>query len=283
MLSQLVSWLTGRKRARAAPIAVHIGHGPVPRELLPEGIGRVIEISRDALPIHHRRNADLRGEAAETAPDDVPTSELMAICERYWNLLHQDSDLTSPEAWRKSVGVYNEYVRALNALGNRGPVVRDWARGLLTHPEYDARECGAWLLGELGSKGQLDPWVRSVIDELAVLIDRPIDEDTKERQAIDAAISALGKIGRPAAIPILRHVLDSNKMEHEDDTKWHATEALGELVGEPFMTAGDPPAAARAWLMEHRDRFRMLLRRPSWQPQSSTSRRSSVSRGHGAP
>jgi hypothetical protein len=255
MFSKLLERLIGRKRAPAPPFAVCFGKGPIPRELLPAGIERVFVIPRDdgRVPVSLQSDADVRREVAETAPDDIPTSDLMAICERYWNGLNQNSDVTSPAAWRAFGRVYDEYVRALNALGNRGPEVRDWARSLLTHPEYDARECGAWLLGKLGSKGQLAPWVQSVIDELAVLIDRPIENDCKERQAIDAAITALGKIGHPAAIPILRHVLFSDKREHSDDTQWEAAGALGNLVGESFMTAGDPSGAARAWLMEHRD------------------------------
>jgi hypothetical protein len=255
MLSRLMQWLTGWKRTPAPPFAVYLGNGPIPRELLPEGMEGVFVIPRDdaTAPVSLQSDAAVRGEVAETAPDDVPTGELMAICERYWSGLNQDSDMTNPEAWRAFHGVYNQYVRALNALGNRGPDVRDWARSLLTHPEYDAREQGAWLLGELGSKGQLDPPVRSVIEELGMLIDRPIEEDSKERQAIDAAITALGTIRHPEAIPILRHVLFSNKMEHDNDTKWNATQALGELVGESFMTADDPIEVARTWLLEHRD------------------------------
>jgi hypothetical protein len=226
---------------------------PELRGLLPEG-AKITVISTDDLdaPVSHQRDADLRAEVADSAPDSIPTRDLMATCERYWSRLGQGSAAINQETWRAFRPRYNEYVRALNALGNRGPEVRDWARGLLVHPGSDARESGAWLLGALGSKGQLGEAVEAVIDELAALIDRPFEEDfPKEGQAIDAAIMALGKIGLPDGVPILRHVLFSTRIEHQGDTQWEAARVLGKLVGESFLKTDDPVSAARAWLLEH--------------------------------
>ncbi len=209
-------------------------------------------ISTDDLdaPVSRQSDADVRGEVAEAAPDGVPTRDLMAICERYWRGLDPAPSAIDPESWRASSLRHNECVRAINALGKRGPEVRDWARGLLVHPDYDARETGAWLLGELGSKGQLGEALEAVIDELAALIDRPFEDDfPKGSQAIDAAIIAVSEIGYSAGIRVLRHVLFSTRMEHEGDTQWMAAGSLEKLVGEPFMKASDPVEAARAWLL----------------------------------
>ncbi len=223
--------------------------------LIPEG-AKITVISTDNLdaPVSHQRDADRRAEAADSAPDSIPTRELMATRDRYWSRLAQDSAALDQETWRAFRVRYNEYVRALNALGNRGPEVRDWARGLLVHPEYDARESGAWLLGALGSQGQLGEAVESVIDELAALIDRPFEDDfPKEAQAINVAIMALGRIGDPKGVPILRRVLFSARREHRGDTQWEAARVLGKLVGESFTNASDPVSAARDWFLKHEE------------------------------
>jgi hypothetical protein len=257
MMSRLVNWLFRRRRARVREVIVLTrgdATASIPRELLPQG-AKITMISTDDLdaPVSLQSDAGLRGEVADAAPDSVPTRELMAICDRYWSHLDQDSGAIDQETWGAFRVRYKEYVRALNALGNRGSEVRDWARALLVHPDYDARESGAWLLGALGSEGQLGEAVESVIDELAALIDRPIEKDHKEIQAIDVAIMALGMIGHSKGIPILRHVLFSTRREYRGDTQWGAAGVLGKLVGESFMKAGDPVGAARAWLLEHED------------------------------
>jgi HEAT repeat protein len=210
-------------------------------------------ISTDDLevPVSLRSDAGLRGEVEDAAPDSIPTHDLMTICQRYWSNLAQGSGAIDQESWRALRVRYNEYVRAVNALGNRGPEVRDWARGLLVRPEYDARETGAWLLGELGRKEQLGEMIETVIDELGALIDRPFEDDfPKEAQAIDAAIVALGKIGHLKGVPVLRHVLFSTLKEHQGDTQWEAAGSLAKRVGGSFMKADDPVCAARAWLLE---------------------------------
>src|SRR5258708_16998670 len=115
--------------------------------------------------------------------DGIPTRKLIAICERYWKCLEQDGykqELYEP---------YEDFQLAVYALGSRGPEVREWARKILSHRDYCARETGAWLLGELGERGELGDVTGTVITELERLINRPFDEDPpKEATAIDLAI-----------------------------------------------------------------------------------------------
>ena len=143
------------------------------------------------------------------------------------------------------------FVLAYNELATRGPEIRDWCRGLLGHSDYDARECGAFLLGQLGGRGQLGDVVEAVVAELGVLTRRPVEEDSKETQAIAAAIEALAEIGSSAGVRHLRTVLLSEDEFLLGDTQWSAADALGRLVGQPFMEADDPVSAARAWLAAH--------------------------------
>jgi hypothetical protein len=163
----------------------------------------------------------------------LSSAELMALWDRYWN---------SP------VADYAEFVRACNELAGRGPEIRDWCRRLLTHPDYAARETGAFLLGQLGRRGQLGDAVEAVVDELGALTRRPIEEDCKELQAVDAAINALGEIGRPSAVPHLRALILSEDEFLAGDCQWDAAEVLGRLVGQPFGDAPDQVQAAREWL-----------------------------------
>jgi hypothetical protein len=200
-------------------------------------------------PVSRQCDAELRGEVAETAADGIPSEDHMAICEMYWDRMSRPA--TSEKDIPSIVEGYRQYVLAVNALGNRGTEIHDWARRLLIHTDYDARETGAWLIGELGKRGQLGDAIEGVVEELAALVDRPIEEDSKESQAIDAAIISLGKTGHPKAIPILRHVLTSGKREHDGDTAWTAAETLSMMTGEPFMEASDPVEAARAWSRAH--------------------------------
>jgi hypothetical protein len=157
----------------------------------------------------------------------------MAICDRFS---------------RPGTADYAEFVPAYNELAERGPEIRDWCRGLLIHPRYEARESGAFLLGCLGSRGQLGEALEIVIAELGALTRRPFEDDCKESQAVDAAIMALAMIGHPAGIPHLRAVLFSDDKWLVGDTQWAAAESLGRLVGHSFMESPDPVDAARAWL-----------------------------------
>lgn len=167
----------------------------------------------------------------------LASDRLISICDRFW--------LSHP-------GDYAEFVLAINELAGRGPEIRDWCRRLLTHSDYDARESGAFLLGQLGRRGQLGDVVEAVVEELGSLMRRPVEEDAKETQAVDSAIMALAEIGHPAGILHLRAVLFSNDEFLAGDTQWSAAEALGRLVGQPFMESSDPPRAARVWLALHR-------------------------------
>jgi len=164
----------------------------------------------------------------------LSSQELMTICDGHW-------------IPGRTVE-YGRFVEAYNELATRGPEIRDWSRGLLTHPDYDARECGAFLLGQLGGRGQLGSAVEAVVSELGALTRRPVEEDQKETQAIDAAIGALAEIGSPAGVQYLRAVLLSEDEFLLGDTQWGAADALERLVGEPFMETADPVGAARVWL-----------------------------------
>jgi PBS lyase HEAT-like repeat len=166
----------------------------------------------------------------------LSSEKLMVICDRFWY---------------PGTGDYGEFVLAYNVLATRGPEIRDWCRRLLTHPDYEAREPGAFLLGQLGFRKQLGDAVEAVIAELGALTRRPVEDDCKETQAISAAITALAKIGDPAGIPHLRAVLFSNDKYIVGDTQWTAADALAQLVGQNFMDRPDPVEAARVWLLSH--------------------------------
>ena len=140
----------------------------------------------------------------------------------------------------------------MNELARRGHEIRDWCRRLLVHPNYDARECGAYLLGQLATRHCLGEAEAAVVAELGALTQRPVEEDGKELQAVDAAIRALGDIGNPAGIPFLRAVLFSDDKWLVGDCQWDTADALGRLVGQSFMKTTDPIAAARAWLKPRR-------------------------------
>lgn len=86
------------------------------------------------------------GLKKRTSPvKDLSTQQLTAICDAYWN------DLSNDVAPTNAI----QHSFALKELCTRGSEMREWARGLLTHTEYYAREQGAFLLGELGRRGLL--------------------------------------------------------------------------------------------------------------------------------
>jgi hypothetical protein len=233
MFSKFIAWLFGRESLLKSKVII----------LSREQIGPIVSKQQDA---------DLRGEVAECAPESVPTEELIAACERYWRSLDETPDSDESPFSPESIERYNDHNRAVNALGSRGLAVRDWARKLLVHSDHFARETGAWLLGELGDRGELGDATESVIGELAGLINRPFDEDPpKEATAIDVAIQSLGKIGSPHALDVIRQVLSSKKQEHEGDTQWAAVDALEKLTGESFSGSDDRLEAARSWLQTH--------------------------------
>jgi hypothetical protein len=167
----------------------------------------------------------------------LSSQELMAICDGHW-IPGRTVD-------------YGRFVLAYTELATRGPEIRDWCRGLLAHSDSTARECGAFLLGQLGGRGQLGDATEALVAELGALTRRPVEDDNKETQAIDAAIGALAEIGSPAGVRHLRAVLLSEDEFLLGDTQWTAAEALGQLVGQLFMEAADPVGTARAWLASH--------------------------------
>lgn len=89
----------------------------------------------------------------------LSSQELMSICDGHWV---------------PGTVSYGRFVLAYNELATRGPEIRDWCRSLLVHADYDARECGAFLLGQLGARGQLGDAAEAVIAELGTLRDCPI-------------------------------------------------------------------------------------------------------------
>jgi HEAT repeat protein len=175
--------------------------------------------------------------------------KLTAICETYWDSLDFSSKSTSQA---DAPVQYQSYRRAVEKLSTHGEEIRDWARRMLGHRRYDAREQAAYLLGQLGARGELGDAEDAIIDELDELAHWDIAHDGKERQAIDAAVQAIGAIGNRRGVEVLRKILGSDKEHHQDETAWTAAEALGLLLREPFMQADDPVAAARAWLKRHR-------------------------------
>lgn len=136
-------------------------------------------------------------------------------------------------------------------MDRRGPEIRDSCRELLAHPDYSARESGAFLLGRLGSRGQHGGAAVAVVSELGALTRRLVEEDAKELQAIGAAADELAEIGSTADVLPLRAVLLSKDEFLVEDTQWDAAAALVRLVGQPFMEADDSLIAARAWLASH--------------------------------
>jgi hypothetical protein len=186
--------------------------------------------------------------------DSVSTRKLIDICERYWKRFEPDcSDqdaITDDE--HQPYESYENYQLAVKALVNRGPEVRDWARRILSHHDYCARQTGAWLLGELGQRGELGDAIGKVIIELEKLINRPFDDDPpKEATAIDLAIAALAKIGDARGVAVIRQVLFSKRLEHEGDTQWEAVDSLEKLTGESFSKSDNRLESARKWLQAH--------------------------------
>ncbi|MBX7256674.1 MAG: hypothetical protein K1Y02_09960 [Candidatus Hydrogenedentes bacterium] len=177
---------------------------------------------------------------------DASTDALMELCDDFWRSLSPDFDSSVPEG-AKIVRSYETYVAAFNLLCARGPESIPWARERLTHPEYDAREAAASLLGTLAKRGLLGNLADAIANDLSALAERPWEVDTKEVQANDAAIQALASIGGPIAIETMCRILKSPQW-NEDDLQWSATQVLAQLTEHPFMEAENPVKAAKTWL-----------------------------------
>jgi len=176
----------------------------------------------------------------------------MQICDAYWERLAQPPDGSLEDAFsEEAMQRYNEYVSAVNELGRRGSDVLEWACSHLNHPEYDAREQAAFLVGEIIARDDVDEPTDVVIDALSKLAMRPVEEDNKEAQANSSALIALGKLGDRRGIPAIRHVLTSPEWE-EDDNQLMAAEALEQILGESFDDS-DVVEVARDWLAENPD------------------------------
>lgn len=176
----------------------------------------------------------------------APADALMDLCDDFWKSLSPEFAASIPEGIRV-IRSYETFVAAFNELCGRGPEGIPWARERLTHPEYDAREAAATLLGALAKRGLLGNLADAVACDLAALAERPWEVDTKEVQANDAAIHALATIGGPIAIETMCRILKSS-LWNEDDLQWSATQVLAQLTEHPFMEAEDPVRAAKAWL-----------------------------------
>lgn len=213
---------------------------------------KVIYLSGEHIPARRGSSAEIEGvEPPFSGLEDVSSDRLMSICDSYWDSLGKDAhfeDAFSPGAL---VG-YNEYVSAINELGKRGMEIWSWAVARIHHSEYDAREQAAWLIGELGARGELKEQLDQAIGELSWLATRQWGDETKEVQANTAAVMALAKIADYRAVPALREILTSSYWA-DDDLSWDAADALGQIVGENFMEQESPEAAARDWLDSHPD------------------------------
>jgi hypothetical protein len=182
----------------------------------------------------------------------LSSEALMQVCDSYF-LTAEELVAVAEGNYQERDRSYTRYGLAIDELFNRGTEIREWARRLLAHVDYDAREAGANLLGHLAERKRLGDFEEQIVVELGLLIQRLVEEDGKEMQAVDAALLALGKTGNPSAIPYISGILFSTQPEHQGDTQWIATEVLSELVKEPFMTSNDPIESARQWLLAHPD------------------------------
>jgi HEAT repeat protein len=197
-------------------------------------------------------DAEVSGDQpGTTGLEDASSQELMDVCDAYWKQLAEPStgslaDAFTPEAAAR----YDSYVNAINELSTRGPEILTWATSRLAHPEYDAREQAAFLVGQLGARNQLGDQLETTIDQLSELATRSVVEDGKETQANTAAVMALGKIQHTNGLSALRLILTSPEWR-DDELPWDAADAVGKIVNESFMDGDDPVTAAREWLKAH--------------------------------
>lgn len=199
-------------------------------------------------------DADAAGTTRGTGSlQQVPARKLTAVCDSYWEALARPREGTLADAVSSADGTraYNDYVSAINELANRGPEILQWAAARLMHPESDAREQAAFLVGEIAARHEVGENRDQIVKSLCKLAIRPMEEDGKEVQANSAALTALAKIGDRRAIVAIERILNSPEWE-DDEIQFDAAESLGQLVGESFENNDDPVAAARQWLKTHR-------------------------------
>jgi hypothetical protein len=163
--------------------------GPKQQELRLPGEGKVFVIDRQSISPRLAADAEVTGDAlGPTDMENVPTKDLIELCEGYWNTLSEPLDRPLAEAYPEIADGYSQYVRAINELSMRGPELLPWALDTLNHSEYDAREQAAFFLGQLGKRNQLGHQRSAAIDGLCRLAMRSVIDDCKETEANSAAV-----------------------------------------------------------------------------------------------
>lgn len=205
--------------------------------------------ARDRSSVRLAVDCKVSGDQTEaTGLEDAPAEELMVLCDTYWEQLSEPRNESLTDAFTQAAtDRYNEYVNAINELSTRGPEILPWALDRVTHPDYDAREQAAFLLGQLGARKQLGDQLDASVERLCELATRSVQEDNKEIQANTAAVIALGEIGHDKGVSALRRILTSSEWD-DDEIQEDAAESLGRIVEESFVESDDAVAAARAWL-----------------------------------
>ncbi len=174
----------------------------------------------------------------------------MDYCDAYWQQLADEESGKTIESSERIQSNYSQMARV--ELGSRGQESLQWAIDRLSHSDYFARETAAGLVDTLAKKQLLGPHRKTAIRALSELATRKWEEDTKEIQANDVAVSALATIGDRECIPAIRTILYSPYWTN-DDLSWSAAEALSQIVGESFMETDSPVDAARNWLKKNQD------------------------------
>ena len=182
-----------------------------------------------------------------TALDEASTKLLTQLCDDYLNnYLDNNSEC-------RVIVDSRAHQRALHLLALRRRECLPWARQLLSHSDYVAREDGASLIMQVAEAHQLGPDEEAVGEELVALALRPPAEDNKEAQAATVALSALSVIGGEACMRGVCGVLSSSDWD-QDDNQWFAAEILAEKTGQPFMEAEDLVSAAKKWVKSNREK-----------------------------
>jgi len=125
-------------------------------------------------------------------------------------------------------------VHAVWGLIAKGDAALPEAVKMLRHTERDAREDGAAILAELGTRAELvDALLEALKTESAL-------------QPLDSIVLALGRMRNKRAIPALAELIRADATD--GDTRWTAVEALGHIARKRFLKQADPVSAALAWL-----------------------------------
>jgi HEAT repeat protein len=140
--------------------------------------------------------------------------------------------------WDASADVTTRRVMASWGLLARGAESLPFALQLIRSENVDAREQGAFLLGNMGK----DP---STVDELLAMLDPERDDVVR-----DSVIISLGRMRSKRAIPTLARIM--RDPDANFDTRWTAAESLGRIVRRRFgKVGGSLLDEAIAWLEAH--------------------------------